>query len=238
MRLPLLPVVDAGGARIKISVQFPGRPVNVQAWKAQVGRVPLYLLDTDVAENEAADRRITHTLYGGDKETRIQQELILGVGGVAMVSALGIPTTVCHMNEGHSAFIQFARIMRARKEQGLPTAEATQLISAGTVFTTHTPVPAGIDQFPADLMDKYFGSALPGLGMTRDELLSLGAKLPGQSGQLFNMAILALRTADYTNAVSRLHADVSRRLWEESWPGLPHDEIPIDYVTNGIHVCT
>ncbi|MBI5059010.1 alpha-glucan family phosphorylase [candidate division KSB1 bacterium] len=237
-RLPLLPLTDEQGNRVRVSVQFPGRTVWIQGWKVQVGRVPLYLLDTDVAENDAADRRITHTLYGGDKETRIQQELVLGFGGVALVSALGIPTTVCHMNEGHSAFIQLARIIRARKEQGLATVEATQLISAGTVFTTHTPVPAGIDQFPPDLMDKYFSSSLPALGMKREELQALGSKLPGQTGQLFNMAILALRTADYTNAVSRLHADVSRRLWEESWPNLPYDEIPIDYVTNGIHVRT
>lgn len=236
--MPVTPVLDKKGARITIPLSFPGRTVLVSAWKVQVGRVPLYLLDTDLPENSPADRRITYMLYGGDKETRIQQEIVLGVAGVELATRLGIEPTVCHMNEGHSAFIQIARIARARQQLGLSGEEALALISGGTVFTTHTPVPAGIDQFSSELMDRYLGHLFPGTGFTRDDFLSMGAKQIGMPGQLFNMAIFALRTSDYTNGVSRLHADVSRNLWEESWPTLPHDEIPIDYVTNGIHVRT
>jgi glycogen phosphorylase len=235
---PVTPVLDSNGDRLMISLAFPGRTVYVQAWKVEVGRISLYLLDTDVVQNTPGDRRITYMLYGGDKETRIQQEIVLGIGGVEFASKLGIEATVCHMNEGHSAFIQFARIARAKIKYNLSTDEAVQLVSAGTVFTTHTPVPAGIDQFPPDLMDRYFGHVYSQLKISRDDLLSLGSRQPGIPGQLFNMAIFALRTADYTNGVSRLHADVSRGLWEDSWPSLPHDEIPIDYVTNGVHVST
>ncbi|RPH94128.1 glycosyltransferase family 1 protein [candidate division KSB1 bacterium] len=236
--LPVSPVKDKDGELIKIPLQFPGRMVYIGAWKVQVGRVSLFLLDTDQPENSPADRRITYMLYGGDKETRIQQEIVLGIGGVELVSRIGIETTVCHMNEGHSAFIQLARIIRARQQLGLSPEEAVALISGGTVFTTHTPVPAGIDQFPADLMDRYLGPLFAQTGFSRDEFLGMGSKQAGVPGQLFNMAIFALRTSDYTNGVSRLHADVSRGLWEDSWPHLPHDEIPIDYVTNGIHIRT
>ena len=234
--LAVSPVMDEQGQRVLVPLSFPGRTVYVAAWKAMIGRVPLILLDTDVPENNQNDRRITYMLYGGDKETRIQQEIVLGMGGVEMVRRLGYEVTVCHMNEGHSAFIQFSRIIKAMQEHQLSAAEAIQLISAGTVFTTHTPVPAGIDQFPADLMDKYFGSVYAELGMSRDETLAMGSREPGVPGQLFNMAIFALRTANYTNGVSRLHADVSRNLWKESFPLLPYEEIPIDYVTNGIHL--
>jgi glycogen phosphorylase len=236
--LPVAPVLDEKGERLKIELSFPGRTLFVGAWKIQVGRITLYLLDTDRPENNPADRRITYMLYGGDKETRIQQEIVLGIGGVELVSKLGIATTVCHMNEGHSAFIQLARLIKARRDLKLSTDESLQLIIAGSVFTTHTPVPAGIDQFPAELMDRYLGSFFPACGLSRDELLALGSKLPGTPGQLFNMAIFAMHTSDATNGVSRLHGDVSRSLWEESWPNLPHDEIPIDYVTNGVHVRT
>jgi starch phosphorylase len=235
-QLAVSPVVDEQGRRVVVELPFPGRTLRVSAWKVQVGRVPLILLDTDVPENEPADRRITHMLYGGDKETRIQQEIVLGMGGVEMVKRLNYEVTVCHMNEGHSAFIQFARVIQAMKEQNLTAAEAFQLVAAGTVFTTHTPVPAGIDQFPAELMDKYFTPVYSALGMSRDDVLGLGSRDPGGSGQFFNMAIFALRTANYANGVSRLHADVSRNLWKESFPLLPYDEIPIDYITNGIHL--
>lgn len=237
-QLAVTPVMDEKGHRVLVQLQFPGRTVHVGAWKAQVGRVPLILLDTDMPENDPADRRITHMLYGGDRETRIQQEIVLGMGGVAVVKRLGYDVTVCHMNEGHSAFIQFARMLLAMKEHALTAREALQLVSAGTVFTTHTPVPAGIDQFPAELMDKYFGHLYPQFGLSRDDILALGSREPGVPGQLFNMAIFALRTANYTNGVSRLHADVSRNLWKESFSTLPYDEIPIDYITNGIHLAS
>lgn len=237
-RLPITPVLNKDGSRLRLEMSFPGRTLYVAAWKAQVGRVPLYLLDTDLPENSPADRRITYMLYGGDKETRIQQEIVLGMGGAELIYRLGITPAVCHMNEGHSAFVQLVRIMHARRDYKLSPWEALRFVSAGTVFTTHTPVPAGIDQFPPDLMDRYFGHLFEQIGLTRDELYSLGAKNEGVPGQLFNMAIFAMRTSGDTNGVSRLHGDVSRTLWEESWPNLPHDEIPIDYVTNGIHLRT
>jgi starch phosphorylase len=229
---------DDKGEQLKIAMNFPGRTLYIAAWKVQVGRITLYLLDTDLPENSAADRRITYMLYGGDRETRIQQEIVLGMGGVELMSRLSIDTMICHMNEGHSAFIQLARIAKVKQQYNLTADEAIHLIAAGTVFTTHTPVPAGIDQFPTDLMDRYFGQVYPQIGLQREDILALGNKDAGVPGQLFNMAIFALRTADYTNGVSRLHADVSRSLWEDSWPNLPHDEIPIDYVTNGVHMRT
>lgn len=236
--LPITPVLNKDGSRLRVELEFPGRTVHITAWKAQVGRVPLYLLDTDLPENSHTDRRITYMLYGGDRETRIQQEIVLGMGGAELIYKLGITPAVCHMNEGHSAFIQLARVAHARRDHKLMPWEAVRFVSAGTVFTTHTPVPAGIDQFPPELMDRYFGHQFERIGLRRDELYSIGAKNEGVAGQAFNMAIFAMRTSGDTNGVSRLHGDVSRTLWEESWPNLPHDEIPIDYVTNGIHLRT
>jgi starch phosphorylase len=233
--LPMQPVLDESGKRLTIQIPFHNRRLTIGAWLVTVGRIPLYVLDTDLEENTEADRTITHTLYGGDKETRIQQEIVLGFGGVELLRALGIKVVVCHMNEGHSAFVQIARVLHASADHHLTWHEALQLVSAGTLFTTHTPVPAGIDQFTSELMDKYFGQMYDRFGISRDEVLALGSMQPGAPGQHFNMAICALRTSDYTNGVSRLHADVSRRMWQESWPGLPHVEIPIDYVTNGVH---
>jgi starch phosphorylase len=236
--LPMQPVLDDKGERITIQIPFHNRQLTIGAWLVTVGRVPLYVLDTDLPQNTAADRTITHTLYGGDRETRIQQEIVLGFGGIELLRKLGIKMSVCHMNEGHSAFVQIARIIHAAADQGLSWYEALQLVSAGTLFTTHTPVPAGIDEFSTELMDKYFGQVYDRFGITRDEVLGLGSVRQGTPGQPFNMAICALRTADYTNGVSRLHADVSRRMWQESWPSLPFEEVPIDFVTNGVHHAT
>ncbi len=236
--LPMQPVLDEHGNRLTIQIPFHNRQLTVGAWLVTVGRVPLYVLDTDLPENNPGDRSITHTLYGGDRETRIQQEIVLGFGGVELLRKLGIKMSVCHMNEGHSAFVQIARILHAAADQGLTWYEALQLVSAGTLFTTHTPVPAGIDEFSTELMDKYFGQIYDRFGISRDEVLGLGSVRPGTPGQPFNMAICALRTSDYTNGVSRLHADVSRRMWTESWPNLPHEEVPIDFVTNGVHHAT
>jgi starch phosphorylase len=236
--LPIQPVLDESGERLTIQIPFNNRQLTIGAWLVTVGRVPLYVLDTDLPENIPADRSITHTLYGGDRETRIQQEIVLGFSGVEMLRRLGIKMSVCHMNEGHSAFVQIARVLHAAADQKLSWFEALQLVSAGTLFTTHTPVPAGIDEFSTELMDKYFGQVYDRYGISRDEVLGLGTLRPGAPGQPFNMAICALRTADYTNGVSRLHADVSRRMWTESWPSLPHEEVPIDFVTNGVHHAT
>lgn len=236
--MPMQPLLDEHGHRLTIQIPFQNRQLTVGAWLVTVGRVPLYVLDTDLPENTPADRSITHTLYGGDRETRIQQEIVLGFGGIELLRKLGIKMSVCHMNEGHSAFVQIARILHAAADQGLSWYEALQLVSAGTLFTTHTPVPAGIDEFSTELMDKYFGQIYDRYGISRDEVLGLGSVRPGAPGQPFNMAICALRTSDYTNGVSRLHADVSRRMWQESWPSLTHEEVPIDFVTNGVHHAT
>ncbi|MCB9357060.1 MAG: alpha-glucan family phosphorylase [Calditrichaeota bacterium] len=236
--LPMQPVTDADGKRLTIQIPFHNRQLTIGAWLVTVGRIPLYVLDTDLPENNAADRSITHTLYGGDRETRIQQEIVLGFGGIELLRKLGITMSVCHMNEGHSAFVQIARVLHAAEDFKLSWFEALQLVSAGTLFTTHTPVPAGIDEFSAELMDKYFSQVYNQHGITRDDVLGLGSLRPGVPGQPFNMAICALRTSDYTNGVSRLHADVSRRMWTESWPSLPHEEVPIDFVTNGVHHAT
>ncbi len=236
--LPIQPVLTDSGERLTIEIPFHNRQLTIGAWLVTVGRVPFYVLDTDLPQNILADRSITHTLYGGDRETRIQQEIVLGFGGIELLRKLGIKMSVCHMNEGHSAFVQIARIRNAAAEQGLSWYEALQLVSAGTLFTTHTPVPAGIDEFSTELMDKYFGQIYDHYGISRDEILGLGSVRQGTPGQPFNMAICALRTADYTNGVSRLHADVSRRMWAESWPNLPYEEVPIDFVTNGVHHAT
>jgi starch phosphorylase len=236
--LPMEPVLEENGERLTIQIPFHDRRLTIGAWKVQVGRITLYVLDTDLDGNTETDRRITHTLYGGDKETRIQQEIVLGFGGVELLNKLGIRVGVCHMNEGHSAFVQIARIIRFCGEYQLSFTEALRLVSAGTLFTTHTPVPAGIDQFTPGLMDKYFGNLYNEVGLSRDDVMALGSMQPGAPGQEFNMAVFALRTSDYTNGVARLHADIARHMWAESWPLLPIEEIPIEHVTNGIHLGT
>ncbi|MBU1638417.1 alpha-glucan family phosphorylase [bacterium] len=236
--LPMVPLLDDKGKRLTIHIPFHDHQLAIGAWKVQVGRIPLYVLDTDLEENSEVDRRITHTLYGGDKETRIRQEIVLGFGGVALLNKLGIKVGVCHMNEGHSGFVQIARIIQFSAEYKLTFTQALRLVSAGTLFTTHTPVPAGIDQFTPGLMDKYFSRLYNEVGLSRDDIMALGSMQPGTPGQEFNMAVFALRTSDYSNGVARLHGDVARHMWAENWPMLPHEEIPIEHVTNGIHLRT
>ncbi|MGQ9631739.1 MAG: glycosyltransferase family 1 protein [bacterium] len=223
------------GTPLTIEVEYPGRVVVAQVWRMQVGRVPLFLLDTNIPANTPEDRDITDELYGGDLEMRIKQEILLGIGGIRALDALGIRPTVCHMNEGHSAFLALERIRILMEENGLSFPEAREAAAAGNIFTTHTPVPAGIDMFPPQLMDKYFSDYYPALGLSREEFLALGRENPKDQGAPFNMAILALRLASSSNAVSRLHGAVSRRMWQGIWPGVPEDEIPISYVTNGIN---
>ncbi len=224
------------GTPVTIQIDYPGRKVTAQAWRAQVGRVSLFLLDTNIPANGPQDQNITDELYGGDLEMRIQQEIMLGIGGIRALQALGIRPTICHMNEGHSAFLALERIRILREERGLSFAEARQAASAGNVFTTHTPVPAGIDRFPPHLIDKYFYDYYTSLGLSREEFLALGRQNPADHQEPFCMAILALRLAAHTNGVSRLHSQVSRRMWQGVWPGVPEDEIPITWVTNGIHI--
>jgi len=224
------------GTPLTIQVDYPGRKVTAQVWRAQVGRVPLFLLDTNIPANGPQDQNITDALYGGDLEMRIQQEIVLGIGGIRALEALGIRPAICHMNDGHSAFLALERIRLLMEGQGLSFAEAREAASAGNVFTTHTPVPAGIDRFPPQLMDKYFYDYYLSLGLSREEFLALGRENPADKQGPFCMACLALRLAAHTNGVSRLHSQVSRRMWQGVWPGVPEDEIPITWVTNGIHI--
>jgi starch phosphorylase len=233
--LPVTLERQLSGAPLVIDVEYPDRVVKAQVWRAQVGRVPLYLLDTNIEANAPKDRDITDQLYGGDDDLRIRQEIMLGIGGIRALEALGLRPTVCHMNEGHSALLALERIRLLMEEHGLSFAEAREASVAGQVFTTHTPVPAGIDWFHPDLVDRYFGHYYPKLGLTRKEFLGLGRMNPNDLQGYFCMAILAMRLANRTNGVSKLHARVSRRMWQEVWPQIPVDEVPILGITNGIH---
>jgi starch phosphorylase len=224
------------GTPLTVQVDYPGRKVTAQVWRAQVGRVPLFLLDTNILVNSQQDQDITDELYGGDLELRIQQEIMLGIGGIRALEAVGIRPTICHMNEGHSAFLALERICILMKEQGLSFAEAREAASAGNVFTTHTPVPAGIDRFPPQLIDKYFYDYYRSLGLSREDFLALGRENPADKQGPFCMACLALRLAAHTNGVSQLHGQVSRRMWQAIWPGVPEDEVPITWVNNGVHI--
>jgi starch phosphorylase len=236
--LPIEPLIGTDGEPFAIDVDFPGRQVRVQIWKAQVGRISLYLLDTNLPRNADADRHIAGNLYGGDNETRIQQEIVLGIGGIHALDALGIKPTVCHMNEGHSAFLALERVRRLSEGKGLSFADATEATAAGNLFTTHTPVPAGFDLFPPDLMKKYFENYAPKLGLPNHDALLDRGRVLGDSAGKFNMAILAFRHARYVNGVSKLHGVVSRQMVQPSVPGYPLDEVPVGSVTNGIHTET
>lgn len=238
-QIPATTVKENGGSPLKIRLPIGRREVTAQIWTVQVGRVPLYLLDTDLPENEPEDREITQRLYdGGGDEARIRQELLLGIGGLRALSALGIAPDVCHMNEGHAAFLGIERIRECMADKGLHFGEAREAMAAGGVFTTHTPVPAGIDQFDTKLLDKYLAPFLPSIGLTLDEFAALGKFNAADPNEKLSMAILALRLSGSANGVSALHGYVSRQLWHTVWPGAPRDEVPIISITNGIHTET
>jgi glycogen phosphorylase len=207
--------------------------VRVRVWRAQVGRVPLYLLDTDVDGNPGWARSITDALYGGDRQHRIRQELVLGVGGVRVLRALELEPTVFHMNEGHSAFLQLERMRELVEDESVTRAAAVQRLRASTVFTTHTPVPAGNEVFDAWLVERNVAPLVARCGFTWDEFVALGRMTPAESG--FGLTPFALRTSTYANGVSELHGEVSREMWQGLWPERPVDEIPIGSVTNGVH---
>jgi starch phosphorylase len=223
------------GSPLTVEVSLPGRKVIVQVWLAQVGRVPLYLLDANIPANRSEDRDITDQLYGGDIEMRIKQEILLGFGGYLVLEALGLEPTVYHMNEGHSAFLALERMRRLMEKYGLSFAEAREAASAGLVFTTHTAVAAGHDYFPPALMDRYLADYMRALGLSRRDFLALGRQNSDDEQEPFCTTILALRLAAHSNGVSRLHGRVTRKMWQGLWPGLPEDEIPIDSVTNAVH---
>ena len=233
--LPIELVTDAAGNALKVSVDFPDSTVHIQIWKVRVGRVTVYLLDTNISENNANDRKITNQLYGGDKEARIRQEIVLGIGGIRVLEALGINPVVYHMNEGHSAFLALERIVRYIDVDKLDFQEAYLLVKQSTVFTTHTPVPAGIDEFQTVLVEKYFSTYAAKLNMSFKEFLDLGRLEGPHQIAPFNMALLAIKTASFINGVSRLHGMVSRSMFQLAWRNIPVDEVPIDSITNGVH---
>ena len=233
--MPLRPQRNGDGTPVIIEVDYPGHKTKAQVWRVQVGRIPLFLLDTNLDDNPPRYRDITDRLYGGDTETRIQQEILMGIGGIRALRAMGIDPIVCHVNEGHSAFLSLERIRLIMGEHDISFAAAREAVTAGNVFTTHTPVPAGIDKFPPYLMDKYFAGYYTSLGLSRDDFLALGRVNAKDQNEAFSMAVLALRLSVYANGVSKLHGTVARRMWQGLAPGVPEDEIPIDHVTNGIH---
>ena len=223
------------GMPVTVEVDYPGRRVVAQIWRVQVGRVPLFLLDTNLPQNQDHDRHITQQLYGGDGEMRIRQEILLGIGGLKALRALGIEPRICHMNEGHAAFLGIERMRQLVTEQSLRFAEAQEVVAGSDIFTTHTSVPAGIDLFAPHLIDQYLGHYYSALGISRYEFLALGRQNPANDGEPFNMAVLAFRLAAQANAVSQLHGHVSRQLWQNLWPGVPEREVPVVAINNGVH---
>jgi glycogen phosphorylase len=235
---PIEPAVRADGTPCVVAVPLGDRTVLAAVWVVRAGRVKLYLLDTDLPENAPWDRELSARLYGGNQETRIQQEIVLGLGGVRALHALGIEPTVWHLNEGHAAFVVLQRIREAL-EQGMPFEQAVAEVRRTTVFTTHTPVPAGHDAFPFHLVETYLASAWGSLGNLRDPFLALGAYDNGNGdGPMFNMTALALRSAGAVNAVSQLHRDVTRKMWTPMWPDAAPGDVPVRAITNGVHVPT
>lgn len=235
--LPVTPVYGPDGQPLQVAVELPERRVYLRVWQIRVGRCTVYLMDTDVERNAPADRQLSHRLYYGDEEMRVAWELVFGLGGVRVLRALGLEPAVWHMNEGHSAFMGLERVRELVHHHGLTFAEAVEAVKANTVFTTHTPVPAGNDTFAYELVEKYFGAFWAQLGISREEFLDF-ARQDIDWGTRYSMTVLALRLSGHANGVSRLHGHVSREMWQFVWPGTPRDEIPIRGITNGVHAAT
>lgn len=233
---PIQAMTTPDGQQLKISVNLAGRLVYARIWRVQVGRVPLYLMDTDVDDNDPWDRELSARLYSGDSEMRIRQEIMLGIGGVRVLRALGINPAAFHMNEGHSGFLVLECI-REYVAQGMSFQAAAQKVKEHTIFTTHTPVPAGHDTFSFHMVESYFNGLWDELGISREEFLALGGH-EEEWGMAFNMTVMALRMAGQLNGVSKLHGEVSREMWQEVWPDKSVAEVPISSITNGIHVPT
>ncbi len=236
--LPIKPLKDENGEDVIVNIKLQKDKLYIKVWKICVGRVNLYLLDTDIPENKEEYRGITLKLYGGDQEMRIRQEMVLGIGGVKVLQELGITPKVYHMNEGHSSFLVLEAIKQTIKQKQVSFEIAKDIVTAKTVFTTHTPVPAGNDIFPIELVEKYFDGYWKDLGITKEQFLELGMKPRDESKNSFNMGILALKIAGKKNGVSRLHESVSRELFSDVWPDIAPQESPITYVTNGVHTCS
>jgi len=235
-KLPILPVYDEDRRQLTIKADVGGHDVEALVWQCKVGRVTLYLLDTNLTRNRPEDREITARLYGGDQEMRIRQEIILGIGGMRALQAMGIQPAVCHMNEGHSAFLAIERIHQLMQDQQLSFDEAREAVATSTVFTTHTPVPAGIDTFPAPLVTRYLSGYCKALGIKEQQLLELGRINQADVNEPFSMAVLALRLSYLSNGVSQIHGEVSRKMFSAVYPGVPVNEVPITSITNGVHI--
>ena len=233
---PICRVLNTDGQPLTIKVPISEFPVYLEVWKAQIGRVPLYLIDTDIEANDPWNRGMSSRLYIGDPEQRLVQEIILGIGGTQVLKALGIKHSILHLNEGHSAFAVLEKI-REKVEKGMNHRDASHQVRSTTIFTTHTPVPAGHDVYPFDLMDKYFGSYIPLLEMSRDEFYELGID-PRNPTAGFNMTAFALRMSAYRNSVSKKHGEVTKEMWRHLWPDRAKEQVPIGYITNGVHVPT
>jgi len=237
-QMPLKPAQDSLGNQVRICVDLAGQNLCARVWEAHVGKVTLYLLDTNLPDNSPEFRQVTARLYGGGLEMRLWQEILLGIGGIKALSALGIEPMVIHMNEGHSAFAGLERIRVYMQEHGLSFEAATELTASSSVFTTHTPVPAGNDRFPPELMQKYFENYAGKLGLAFKVFMALGREDQRDDAEQFCMTVLALRLSRFNNGVSKLHGDVSRRMWQKVWPHNPIEDVPIGSITNGIHAAT
>ncbi len=234
--MPVRQLLDSQSKPVRIQVEYPTGTVTAQVWYIQVGRNMLLLLDTNLPEvNSPEDCALTSALYTGDLDKRVRQEIMLGIGGVRALVAAGIEPNVYHMNEGHSAFLSLERIRRYQEIKGLNFWEARSVVRASNVFTTHTPVPAGNDVFPPDLVLKYLGDYVKSLGISTDEFISHGRQDPADKNEGFCMTVLAINTAAFINGVSELHGEVSRNMWKRIWQAVPINEIPITHVTNGVH---
>ncbi len=237
-----LPVREAlaadGKTPVVVELDMPGRKVKAKVWEVRIGLTRLFLLDTDLPSNAPDDRNITYQLYGGDHDMRVRQEIVLGIGGVKAIDAMGLRPSVFHMNEGHAAFLGLERIRMLVDREKLSFIEALQSVAASSIFTTHTPVPAGNDAFDPKLMEKYFADYIRDCRIGFDDLLKLGRPWAHPEEEPFSMTILALRLSRQANGVSAIHGRVSREMWQTVWPGVPKKEIPIRHVTNGIHTFT
>jgi len=233
---PLQIVREASGNPLLVALELAERQVRARVWRVQVGRVPLFLLDTDISENEPEDRHITRYLYDADMDVRIRQEIVLGVGGLRALERCDVAPTVCHLNEGHSAFLTLERVAQLMERRGLRFEEAREIVTASNVFTTHTPVPAGNEVFPGGLVLRYLRPYCRRLQLSEEELLGLGRVNPRDGSEPFSTTVLALRLSAFRNGVSRLHGQVARSMWKGLWPQAPENEVPIRHITNGVHV--
>ncbi|MCF8033326.1 MAG: alpha-glucan family phosphorylase [Desulfarculaceae bacterium] len=234
--LPMELMLGDDGQELTVEVNIEGRPLKARVWRVRAGRVPLYLMDANIEANPPDLRAVTYKLYGGDRQMRIRQEILLGIGGVRLLAALGIEPNVIHMNEGHSAFASLERIRQLKQEKGLSFDEAREVVRASNCFTTHTPVPAGNDYFDPELVRRHFEGYVQELGISMPVLMGYGRINPTDQAELFCMTVLALRLSGFANGVSRLHGQVSRNMWAGVWPHFPTEDLPITHVTNGVHI--